>query len=209
MKLPRLYPIVDVGTLTARGIDLSEFVRELVGGGAGILQLRNKDGAPQQVLEEAAVISELLRGTDCVPVMNDRADLALLAGWSALHVGRKDLSPEAARAVFGGHDLTVGVSTHNDEQVRAADAGSADYVAIGPVFATASKADAEPAVGLDGVRRARELTRKPLVAIGGITRENAAAVIEAGADSVAVIGALLAEDEGVEAVVRDFLGRLR
>ena len=209
MKLPRLYPIADVATLANRGLELEAFVRELVAGGAEIVQLRDKAGAPQEVLRKAAAISAAVKATGCLPVMNDRVDLALLAGWQAVHLGHTDLPPEAAHAVFAGRALVVGVSTHNDAQVTAADAGPADYLAIGPVFSTATKADAEPPVGLAGVRRARALTHKPLVAIGGITRENAAAVVEAGADSVAVIGALLAEGEPVESVVRDFLRRLR
>ena len=207
--LPKLYPIADVATLRERGLDLARFVRELVAGGAEIVQLRDKAGSPQEVLRQAAVVAGEIAGSGCVPVMNDRADLAWLAGWRAVHVGHRDLPPEAARAVFGPASVQppviVGVSTHNDAQVVEADRGSADYIAVGPVFATGTKADAEPVIGLDGVRRARELTRKPIVAIGGIDRGNAAAVIEAGADSVAVIGALLREGESVEQVVRDFL----
>jgi thiamine-phosphate pyrophosphorylase len=140
--------------------------------------------------------------------MNDRADLAALAGWDGVHVGQSDLSPEDARIVIGA-DKVIGVSTHTDAQVIAADAGAADYVAIGPVFATGTKLDASPVVGLDGVRRARALTRKPLVAIGGITRENARPVIEAGADSVAVIGGLLVPGVPVGEVAREFLELLR
>jgi thiamine-phosphate pyrophosphorylase len=208
-RLPRLYPIVDVGTLQARGVELERFVRELMEGGAEILQLRDKAGSPAEVLERARLISKVVEGTGCLTVMNDRVDLALLAGWGAVHLGHKDLSVEAARRVFEGRRLVAGVSTHNDEQVRAAEAGSADYVAIGPVFGTVTKTDTEPVVGLEGVRRARGLTRKPLVAIGGITRGNAADVIEAGADSVAVIGGLFAGSEGVVTVVRDFVRRLR
>ncbi|HLI75832.1 MAG TPA: thiamine phosphate synthase [Acidobacteriaceae bacterium] len=205
MKLPRLYPIVDVGTLTARGVSVEQFVRELLDGGVEILQLRDKQGAPQEVLRRAAAISKLIAGTSCLPVMNDRPDLAVLAGWRAVHLGHKDMPPEGARRVFGESSAAVGVSTHNDAQVTAAQAGAADYVAIGPVFGTSTKADAEPVVGLEGVRRARALTRKPLVAIGGIRRGNAAAVVEAGADSVAVIGGLFADGESVAAVARDFL----
>ena len=213
MRLPRLYPIVDVGSLTARGVELERFVRELVEGGAEILQLRDKVGPAAEVLRRAELISGVVEGTGCVPVMNDRVDLALLAGWSAIHLGHKDLPPEAARQVFARRPLrrplTVGVSTHNDEQVLEAEAGTADYVAIGPVFDTVSKLDTEPAVGLAGVRRARALTGKPLVAIGGITRENAPEVIAAGAEAVAVIGALFREGESVRRVLRDFLDRLR
>lgn len=209
MQLPRLYPIVDVGSLRARNLELGIFVRDLLDAGVEILQLRDKEGEPRQVLEEAAQISALIEGTPCRPVMNDRVDLALLAGWAAVHVGHTDLPPEAARRVFGERSLIVGVSTHTDEQVLAAEQGPADYIAIGPIFATQTKADAEPAVGLEGVRRARALTRKPLVAIGGIDLENAAAVMEAGADSVAVIGGLLARDNDVRSLACDFLERLR
>jgi thiamine-phosphate pyrophosphorylase len=122
--------------------------------------------------------------------MNDRADLCLAAKFDGVHVGQDDLSPESARKLIGTNRW-LGVSTHNPEQLREADLTSADYLAIGPVFATTSKERPDPVVGLDGVRQARALTRKPLVAIGGITRANAASVIEAGADSVAMISDLL------------------
>ena len=210
MRLPRLYPIADVATLAKHGLALDSFTRQAVAGGAEIVQLRDKHGAPGDVLRHAALMTEVLAGSDCLPVMNDRADLAVLAGWRAVHVGHLDLPPKAVRQVFSDSQLglVVGVSTHNEEQLIAADAGSADYIAVGPVFATGTKADAEPVIGLAGVRRARALTRKPIVAIGGITRANAPTVIEAGADSVAVIGSLFAAGESVEEVVRDFLRRL-
>ena len=123
-------------------------------------------------------------------IMNDRADLCLAAEFDGVHVGQEDLSPESARRIIGP-SLWLGVSTHNPEQLREADSTSADYLAIGPVFPTSSKERPDPVVGLDGVRRARALTGKPLVAIGGITRANVVSVIEAGADSVAVISDLL------------------
>ncbi|HEY6339796.1 MAG TPA: thiamine phosphate synthase [Candidatus Sulfotelmatobacter sp.] len=125
-------------------------------------------------------------------IMNDRADLCLAAEFDGVHVGQEDLSPESVRGIIGA-GCWLGVSTHNPEQMLEADRTSADYLAIGPVFATSSKEKPDPVVGLEGVRRARALTRKPLVAIGGITRANAASVLEAGADSVAVISDLLRE----------------
>jgi thiamine-phosphate pyrophosphorylase len=140
--------------------------------------------------------------------MNDRADLAVLANFDGVHVGQGDLSPADARRVVGP-DRIVGVSTHTDEQVRIADQSCADYIAIGPVFATGTKLNSDPVVGLDGVRRARALTRKPLVAIGGITRANARSVIDAGADSIALISALFDAQESPEQLARDFLARLR
>lgn len=216
--LPKLYPIADLETLVRQGMSLDDFVRQVSGGGAEILQLRDKRGTPEEVLTHAATTQAALAGSSCLAVMNDRADLAVLAGWRAVHVGHRDLPPEGVRRIFGqagarGTEVAklvvVGQSTHTDEQVIGADRGSADYLAIGPVFATGTKTDAEPVVGLPGVRSARALTRKPLVAIGGITLANAASVIEAGADSVAVIGALFALGGSVESRVRDFLRRLR
>ena len=124
--------------------------------------------------------------------MNDRADLCIAAGFDGVHLGQDDLSPEGARKVIG-ENLWMGLSTHNPKQVEAADQTSADYIAIGPVFATSSKANPDPVIGLDGIREARRLTRKPLVAIGGITRANCLSVMEAGADSVAVISDLIRE----------------
>jgi thiamine-phosphate pyrophosphorylase len=172
-----------------------------------LLQYRDKSGTPQEILRAASEIATAFADVDVTLILNDRADLAALAGWG-VHVGHRDLAPEDARRVVGAGRV-VGVSTHNDAQVIAADASEADYVAVGPVFATSTKVDAEPVVGLEGVRLARALTRKPLVAIGGITRGNARSVIDAGADSVAVIGGLLVRGERVGKVAEDFLEILR
>lgn len=207
LKLPKLYAIVDAGVLARRGVGVADFARELRVAGVTLVQYRDKDGSPQDVLRAAAVIREAFAGTDCRLILNDRADLAVLAEWDGVHVGQADLSPEDARCVIGAR--LVGTSTHDDEQVRLADAGCTDYVAVGPVFATGTKLDAEPAIGLEGVRRARALTRKPIVAIGGITRGNAASVVEAGADSVAVISGLFAEGETIRQVAEDFLAIFR
>ncbi len=173
-----------------------------------LLQYRNKVGQPDSVLRGASVIWQAFEGSGCRLMMNDHVDLVIPAGFGGVHVGQGDLSPEDARRVVGA-TRWVGVSTHNDEQVKLADKTSADYIAVGPVFATGTKLDAEPVIGLDGVRRARALTGKPIVAIGGITRENARAVIDAGADSAAVISGLFADGETVEKVVGDFLEILR
>jgi thiamine-phosphate pyrophosphorylase len=207
-RFPRLYPIVDEGALRMRGVALGRVAEDLKAVGVQLLQYRNKVGEPASILRFGAVVWEIFAGTGCRLMMNDRADLAVLAGFGGVHVGQGDLSPEDARRVVGS-ERWVGVSTHNDEQVRAADETSADYIAVGPVFATGTKVDAEPVIGLEGVRRARALTKKPVVAIGGITRGNAKSVIDAGADSVAVISALFVEGETVEKVARDFLEILR
>jgi thiamine-phosphate pyrophosphorylase len=204
----KLYAVVDEGLLRLRGIAVGRVAEELKAAGVMLLQYRNKVAEPDSILRSAAVVWEIFAGTGCRLILNDRADLAVLAGFGGVHVGQGDLSPEDARRVVGV-ERWVGVSTHNDEEARVANGTSADYIAVGPVFATGTKVDAEPVIGLEGVRRARALTKKPMVAIGGITRANAGSVIDAGADSVAVISGLFVEGETVEKVARDFLEILR
>jgi thiamine-phosphate pyrophosphorylase len=188
VALPRLYCIADSSFFSTTA-ELLTYVENLISAGCTLLQYRNKTGSSRRMLEQAKELKSHLRNSVRL-IMNDRADLCLAADFDGVHVGQDDLSPEAVRKIIGP-DRCLGVSTHNPEQLREADLTSADYLAIGPVFATSSKANPDPVVGLEGVRRARALTRKPLVAIGGITRANAASVIEAGADSVAVISDLL------------------
>jgi thiamine-phosphate pyrophosphorylase len=190
ISLPRLYAIVDASLFPDIG-SLCTFAEELAAGGVTLLQYRNKSGNARQTLEQARGLKRRI-GNSVKLIMNDRADLCVAAGFDGVHLGQDDLSPEGARKVIGDN-CWLGVSTHNPEQVAEADKTSADYVAVGPVFSTASKANPDPVIGLDGVRQARALTRKPLVAIGGITRANCRSVIEAGADSVAVISDLLPE----------------
>jgi thiamine-phosphate pyrophosphorylase len=188
MLLPRLYPILDAGCFPNANAMFAA-AEELAAAGCTLLQYRNKSGSARRMLDEAREL-RARRGAGVKLIMNDRADLCLAAGFDGLHVGQDDLLPESARRIIGPVRW-LGVSTHNPEQLAEADKTSADYLAIGPVFATTSKANPDPVVGLEGVRRARELTRKPLVAIGGITRANARSVIDAGADAVAVISDLL------------------
>jgi len=188
MKLPRLYAILDVSLWP----DSSAFLlaaEELAAAGVTLLQYRNKQGNARQMLEHAQSLRNAL-GSRIKLIMNDRADLCLAAGFDGLHIGQDDISPEAARRIIGPHRW-LGISTHNPEQIAEADKTDADYLAIGPVFVTTSKAKPDPVIGIEGVRWARELTSKPLVAIGGITRTNARSVIDAGADSLAVISDLL------------------
>ena len=206
--ISRLYAIADAEILAVRGVALADFAGDLRAAGVGLVQYRDKTGSPQEVLRAAAILREAMAGSACRLIMNDRADLAVLANFDGVHVGQGDLSPADARRVVGT-DRIVGVSTHTDDQVRRADQSCADYIAIGPVFATGTKLNSDPVVGLDGVRRARALTTKPLVAIGGITRANARSVIDAGADSIALISALFDAQESPEQLARDFLARLR
>jgi len=190
IQLPRLYCIVD-SAFFPTGPTLVNFSAELIAAGCTLLQYRNKIGNARALLQQARDLQKCF-GDSSRLIMNDRADLCLAADFNGVHVGQDDLLPESVRKIIGP-DRWLGVSTHNPEQLCEADLTSADYLAIGPVFATSSKDKPDPVVGLEGVRRARGLTRKPLVAIGGITRANAASVIEAGADSVAVISDLLRE----------------
>lgn len=190
IRLPRLYAILEASRFPDTPA-LLYVAGELQTGGVTLLQYRNKTGSARRILEDARELKR--RVSESVRlIMNDRADLCVAAGFDGVHVGQDDLSPEGARRVIGP-GLILGVSTHNPKQLQESNSTSADYLAIGPVFGTSTKENPDPVVGIDGVRRARALTRKPLVAIGGITRENVRTVIEAGADSVAVISDLLRE----------------
>lgn len=188
IALPRLYAILDAAYFPDIQ-NLGAFAEELVSVGVNLIQYRNKSGNAREMLEHARELKSRV-GDRARLIMNDRADLCLAADFDGVHVGQDDLSPGCVRNLIGP-DLWLGVSTHNPEQLAVADKTSANYLAIGPVFPTSSKDKPDPVIGLEGFRRARSLTHKPLVAIGGITRRNAVSVIEAGADSVAVISDLL------------------
>jgi len=196
-SIPKLYAILDLScfpeltTEVARTTKLLEIATELAASGVTLMQYRAKSASSREMLSQARELRRVL-GRHVRLIMNDRADLCIAAGFDGVHVGQDDLSPEAVRGIIGA-DRLLGVSTHNAEQLREAAATSADYLAIGPVFSTVTKENPDPVIGVEGVRAARLLTTKPLVAIGGITRENCAEVIAAGADSVAVISDLLRE----------------
>lgn len=189
MKLPRVYPILDTESLEARGIAITTAAAAFLEGGAGILQLRHKRHWSRTIFEDARQIARLCREAGASFIVNDRADFGMLLD-AGLHVGQDDLPPRDARKLMGS-DAVIGFSSHNAGQLCAAGGEPVDYVALGPVFATASKQNPDPVVGVEEVRRCRALLEKPLVAIGGITLENAVEVLRAGADSVAVIGGLL------------------
>jgi len=204
LVLPRLYPILDAGLLLRGGLSIEGFARELREAGVRFLQYRDKEAPDEVLLERAAMLRRIFPPSDSCLILNDRVSLLLSSGYDGLHVGQEDLPPAAARALVGP-DVLIGVSTHGEPQLLSAGNGPADYVAIGPVFATISKAVPDPVVGLEGVRVARALTTKPLVAIGGISRSNCAAVLAAGADSVAVISDLIPRHgDSVGKVVEEF-----
>jgi thiamine-phosphate pyrophosphorylase len=179
MKLPAFYPIID-------NVAAAEAVLEA---GARILQFRHKGFFSRDVFQDASRIAELCRRVGALFIVNDRADIAMSLN-AGLHLGQDDLAPSDARRIMPAGAI-IGFSTHNEQQLRAADLEAVDYLAIGPIFATGSKQNPDPVVGLDRLRVLRPLTSKPLVAIGGITRELAPRVFEAGADSLAIIGDLL------------------
>ena len=196
LVLPRLYVILDAALLT---IPETECARQLVDAGVRLLQYRNKTASSLDLLESSKRLSAELMPRGVTLIVNDRADVAALAGASGVHVGQEDLGVEEARAVVGRSKL-VGISTHNRAQFEQAAATSADYIAVGPIFSTSTKSNPDPVVGTEFIRQVRPLTDKPLVAIGGITLERAAEVVRAGADSVAVISDILrALDPGVRA----------
>ena len=200
-----LYAIVD--TALGREMSLLTLVDTLLQAGVKVIQYRHKETFRRAHFDECCTLAVKVHGSGGLFLVNDRADVAALCGAGGVHLGQEDLPPAKARS-FLGPDPIVGRSTHCREQVALADREPVDYIAIGPVFPTATKKNADPVVGLAGVSEARRLTSKPLVAIGGIALENAAAVIQAGATAVAVASdLLLAPDIGQRA--RQFLAALQ
>jgi len=169
----------------------------MLAAGVGLLQFRDKHAGAKELLEKSCAIAETVQPQGVLFFVNDRPDVANLAGASGVHVGQHDLNPEQARASLRKEQF-VGVSTHNLEQVAVAAATTADYIAVGPIFHTHTKENPDPVVGAELIRRARALTEKPIVAIGGITLGRAPEIIAAGADSVAVIGDILLAPDPAE-----------
>jgi thiamine-phosphate pyrophosphorylase len=184
----RVYPITDT---EISGISHADQVSLLADGGATFVQLREKNLPALDFYNEAKAALAIARQRGVTLIINDRVDVALALGAPGVHLGQDDLPPEAARKLLG-NDAVIGFSTHNVAQAIAAGALPVDYIAIGPIFQTGTKAKPDPVVGLEGLRAVRKaIGERRLVAIGGITQENAASVIDAGADAVAVISALL------------------
>jgi thiamine-phosphate pyrophosphorylase len=205
LPFPRLNAIVDVDAAARVGLGPVDLARAFLDGGARFLQLRAKHLSGADFLDAATAIVALGHAAQAIVIVNDRADIAKLAGADGVHLGQDDLAPAAARAILGDQAI-VGLSTHTVEQIERAAREPVSYVAIGPVFGTTTKATGYEAVGLDMVRRAAGRGR-PVVAIGGITLETAGSVIAAGAASVAVIGDLLTGGDPA-ARTRGFVDRL-
>ena len=191
--IPPLYAILDASPEFAAesALNIPEIADRLVEAGVELLQYRDKHGSAGRILDSSQALAARFVPKGVRVIVNDRADIAAMGGAAGVHVGQEDLPVDEARKICGA-PLWVGVSTHTLEQLRAAEATSADYIAVGPIFPTGTKANPDPVVGLEFLRAARQITRKPLVAIGGITVESASEVYRAGADSIAVIRDLMA-----------------
>ena len=200
--LPRLYPIIDIDLCRMRGRDPLALAHEVVAAGARLLQIRQKAGGTGPFLATCRGIVDALRSTSAIVIVNDRADVAVMAGAQGVHVGQEDLPPPVVRGIVGPHRL-IGLSTHTTTQVDDALSADVDYIAVGPIFRTGTKDTGYEPRGLDLIRYAAGRGR-PVVAIGGVTLANAASVLAAGAASVAVISDLLADGDPAQRV-REFL----
>lgn len=188
MRLKGLYPIIDVGFISVgRALDVA---KQLLAGGSRLFQLRAKELSSREFLALSLDLAALARKHDATFIVNDRADIALLASAHGVHLGSHDLPLAAARKILGNERL-IGVSTHSLAEALAAEAGGADYIAFGPIFSTATKADAQKPKGVGPLSELKVKVKLPLVAIGGITESNLQQVIDAGADAVAIISDLL------------------
>jgi thiamine-phosphate pyrophosphorylase len=204
LPFPRLYAVIDPTQTSGRSpVELAGL---LLDAGVRLIQYRAKHATSRELLEISQQIAERARKAKAIFIVNDRADVALAVDADGVHLGQDDLPPDLARKVLKPGKW-IGYSTHNLDQVKEAERTSADYVAIGPVFPTRSKENPDPVVGLEGLRQARQATRKPLVAIGGITAANARSAIDAGADAVAVISDLVGAQD-VRARAQEFLNAL-
>ena len=197
-RLPTFYPIIDTSTAVSLGATPEDTACALIEAGVQIVQFRHKGFYDYEIFESARKTGEMIQQSGAMYIVNDRSDIALFLGADGVHVGQEDISPDSVRTVAATlpiqRSILIGVSVHNEEQLRQADLTTADYLAIGPIFPTTSKQDLDPIVGLEELRRLRAFTAKPIVAIGGITCENAAEVVAAGANSVAVISDFMGSD---------------
>lgn len=192
--LPKIYPITDT---RLSGISHVEQVQKLIAGGATLIQLRDKDATPRDFYEEAVKCVRIAHEHDVCIIINDRADIALAAKADGLHLGQDDMPPEKARDLLG-RGAIIGFSTHSVEQAKLAAGFPIDYIAIGPIFATATKEKPDPIIGFDGLKAVKAAVRDvPLVAIGGINVTNFSEVLAAGADSAAMIGAIVSNAEKI------------
>lgn len=201
LELPRIYAITDT---RLSGLSHADQVTRLIDGGATFIQLREKHYSSKDFCHDAVSAAKIARERSVRIIINDRVDIAMAAEAAGVHLGQSDLPVPAARRLLP-HSI-IGLSTHNLAQVELAIRLPLDYIAFGPVFTTSTKTDREPVVGLNLLRQARQIAGNiPLVAIGGITAENCLEVLETGAESVAVISALVASAAKISANTRSML----
>jgi|SRR5689334_6951500 len=194
---PRVYPITDV---QLSGLSHAEQVRLLSLGGASLIQLREKRMPALEFYEQAKAAVAVAKQADVQLIINDRVDIALATGAAGVHLGQDDMPPDAARRLLGPNAI-IGYSTHNVDQAINATKLPINYLAIGPIFSTTTKSDTDPVVGPEGLKAVRDkIGEFPLVAIGGITEANAREVLAAGADSIAVISAVLSDPEQINII---------
>ena len=204
--LPRLYPLTDV---SLSELSHNEQVAQLIEGGATLIQLREKGLSARDFYQQAESALKVARSRGAKIIINDRVDLALMLGADGVHLGQDDLPPEFARQLLGSAAI-IGFSTHSLDQAKRATDLPIDYLAIGPVFSTKTKSNTAPEVGLEGVRQVKKIAGSiPVVAIGGITEERTGEVLAAGADSVAVISAVLCDPAGVKASTTRLLASVK
>lgn len=202
LELPRIYPITDT---RLSGISHGEQVERLIAGGARLIQLREKHSSPREFYESASQVIQIVRKAGVRIIINDRVDIALALRADGVHLGQDDMPPEKAREILGP-DAIIGLSTHSLEQARAALSLPIDYIAVGPIFQTRTKENPDEVVGLQRLREIREIVGGvSLVAIGGINTENLHSVLTVGADSAAIIGAVVADPAKIEARMRHFI----
>ena len=194
LDLPKIYPITDA---VVSGLSHPEQVRRLIAGGANFIQVRDKVTSSGEFYTEALEVIRIARDSNVRIIINDRVDIALAVCADGVHLGQHDIPPASARALLGPNAI-IGFSTHSIDQAEAAIREPVDYIALGPIFATSTKTDPEPAVGVRMISQVRDVIGSfPLVCIGGIRRDNAASVLDAGADSVAMIGDIVSDPERI------------
>ena len=204
-QLPKIYPITDVSITKLSHL---EQVKQLIAGGAKLIQLREKYASPNEFYESAQEVMDFVQQTEVKIIINDRIDIALAVKADGVHLGQDDLSPASARELLG-EDAIIGFSTHDVAQAIEATKFPLDYVAIGPIFATTTKENPDAVIGIDGLKSVRNaIGNFPLVAIGGIDFENYHAVLENGADSVAIISAILKPNNQISANLNKFAKHL-
>lgn len=202
IKFPTVYPITDTAI---SGLSIPEQVRQMIAGGAEIIQLRDKSGSSQDFHRAAVEAVEIARAHNVRTIVNDRVDIAMLVNADGIHLGQDDLSPAHARRLLGDRAI-IGFSTHSLTQAAAAVELPIDYLAFGPIFPTSTKKDPDPVVGLELLAEVKRIAADlPLIAIGGINEANITSVLDAGADSAAMIGSVVGGPRGIASQLRHLL----